>query len=327
MCARTKVTVSKDKVDVDVPVPGIAAHGKQRRVAAAPAVFWAAVGAIFLGFAAWVLVRWILGGGLHQVPAGGQMSPARTVVLWIVQGIIIAADVGIAGLIIRRARREGRIGFDAALFFGYLSAFWMDPVADDRNLVVTFNPHALNVSSWGSYLPGWHGPAGQAETIFSAGVFAYALLAFWAWLPWLFVCWITKQRPQWGSTRTLVLTAVVAVATEAVLEIAWVLTGMYSWQSGAPFALFGGHWYQVPLFELLLIPLLISAPPVIILYRAKRAGADAWPVRGTNRTWLRVLATAGFVQAAMLAYLVAVVVWTTVFPSHVPADTPLYLQL
>lgn len=128
-----------------------ARDGSRRR---APVVAWAALGALALALEVWVLARWALDSGLHPIPDRGSVSGVRGAVLWIWQALVVSVLAASAWYAVRTCRREGRMSMFAALFVGYLTAFWLDPLANLQRQAISYTDAALHVVAWGPYLPG-----------------------------------------------------------------------------------------------------------------------------------------------------------------------------
>ncbi|MBC2878043.1 MULTISPECIES: spirocyclase AveC family protein [Streptomyces] len=214
-----------------------------------------------------------------------------------------------------------------ALYFGFFTCFWLDPLTNYWELGYVVNRYALNVTTWGPYFPGWNSPdsSSQAVTIFAAGGLAWGLGPVWILIPWAIVRRLTENRPHWGMYRVLVVALLGSALAELILEAPWALTGTYRWRVGGSWDLFAGHWYHVPLFEIALASIVFSVPVVMLLYRAQRKETEVWPLRGSSSTGLRLLAASGFTQALTVVYLFSLSVAVAFSPVHVPADTPPYL--
>jgi Spirocyclase AveC-like len=322
-------------------VPGGARHQAVRVTSppsqswASPAAGFAAAGTLAIGFAAWILGRWAVDGGAHAVPFYGyQISPDRAALTWAQQATAGALVLLIGVALVRRSRASGRVSLDLAMFAGYFLCFWQDPISNFARLNVVFNHYALNVASWGPYIPWWHGPdpGYQAETILGAGVFTYALIILWVWLQDALTARIARWRPGWGWARLLPACFVAGVLADALIEGIWLNTGSYAYLAPfGPLTLFGGHWYEYPVLNTAVIVTAFLTTPVVVMRHNERAHHTTPLIfRGTEQMSrrlagaVRILAAAGFVNMIMLAYMI-VLVALSVKGGPAPSGIPGYL--
>jgi hypothetical protein len=116
-------------------------------------------------------------------------------------------------------------------------------------------------------------------------------------------------RPQLG-TFGLLLVGFVAAMVMDLLEIAWLLLGSYGYVGGHPsVTLFSGHYYQLPLYEPVLVAGVFVLPFSALLYFRDDKGRS-WVERGIDsvkatsrqKTALRFLAVAGFSNIVVFVY-------------------------
>ncbi|WP_172388110.1 spirocyclase AveC family protein [Streptomyces sp. MNP-20] len=295
------------------------------------ATAWAAVGLAFLAFQAWVFARWLADGNLHAVrPAGHHISTGRQIFLWSLQATVALALIACAVHVVRQCRRQGRITYDAALFTGYLTTAWQDPILNYTGLAVLENRYALNLTSWGPYLPGWHGQPGQAVTVLAGSGAAYGLFILWYWIGTFILARIPRRRPRWRPL-TLLAATVLACLCAGLVVVPWTLAGAWSWTSAfAGPVLFAGHWYQVPLAELVLLPLLCTTPVVWMAALAREHTTEPHLFRGSEhwtphtRPAVRLLAGIGLANATVFLYYASIALLTTGGGTPAP-DTPGFL--
>jgi Spirocyclase AveC-like len=297
--------------------------------APSPAGIWAGLGVIFLLIEAWVLARWVQDGGLRSLPAHGELSPTRAFVIWAWQVMLVLSVLGSLWFAVWTCRRESRLSAFAVLYIGYLTSFWLGPLFNFRDRAVVVSSHTLNVGTWGPYIPGWHGPLPdrQTEAILAVGGPAWGLVVWWGFLTFFVLNRIARHRPGWGLPVQLLVTVPIAIVIELALEVPWALTGTFSWSSGTSLALFPGHWYQLPLYEVLLVMAAFCLPTAVMIYRARQRNTDISILRGSNRVSVRLLAGVGYAQLTVLLYMVAVIVSVALSPGPPPPDTPEHLRL
>ncbi|MFD3523095.1 spirocyclase AveC family protein [Streptomyces sp. NPDC058653] len=294
---------------------------------------WAALGVICLVAQAWVLGRWLFDGGLLTLSwnAAEDVSTVRRWVFVAGQCAIVAGVGGCAVWIVRDALRRGEVTVHAALFLGYGTAHWLDPVLNwDRGGFA--NNHAtVHVAGWGPYLPGWHGPDTLPQPLLYATGLFFPLLILWIWAGAGMVRWLRRRRPRWGRARlALALLAPVAVM-DAVAESLLIRTGAYSYAGAAPeLSLFGGHWYQFPIAEMVLSAALFVIPTVLLTGIADTSHRGGGLFQGDTfrrpglRVAVRLLSGIGYAHLSLLLWLTSV----SLFLTHptAPLDTPSFLR-
>lgn len=302
---------------------------------ASPVALWSALGAGVLLFQAVVLGRWIAAGGLHAVPDGDyRISTGRAVLTWIGQGLMFAIIVTCVAVVTYRSRKAREITFDATIVIGFGLSFWLAPLSNARDLVAIGNRYALNVSTWGPYLPGWHGPAPhlQVETVVAASILMYIPVITWVWAQLWLMTRISRRHPEWGMVRLTPIFLLTGALLDAIFEIVLVAgLGMYNYPSAnQQLALFGGHWYQIPLGHVI-AGILLSTPTAMVWHYANRHGGDIPLFRGTTafparaRNWLRVLSGIGFTNLVMFGWMLISMNTTLLGTDPMPADMPGWL--
>ncbi|WP_280391299.1 spirocyclase AveC family protein [Nocardia brasiliensis] len=293
----------------------------------APAFVWAGIGALFAVAELWVLGRWAAD-GVHAVPAGGEMSTARATLLWIWQALVSAGLAGSLWYSVRTSRHDGKVSVFAALFVGFLTSAWLDPLTNYRDRTLVFNTRIPNVTSWGPYFPGWNGPAPEyeAQTLLAMNCFFFGLNIWWVYLTYVLLQRVIKNRPGLGAVAQSAAAAGIALALVAVFEPICARLGNYSWNTTTRFALFAGHWYQVPLYEIAAAALIVGAPGAVMIHRARSHNREVYFLRGSDNSLVRLLAGVGFVHLTMLVYFVTIIIAAALGTGAPPADTPDYLR-
>jgi hypothetical protein len=304
------------------------------RTRVTPARIWAGLGVVFLAVQAWVLGRWILGAGVHVTfDRNADISVGRAAAVWGVQGLVAAAVIVAVVVLVRQCRRARRLTFDAAITIGFTLSAWVDPLLIYLKPVYFFNYYSLQFNpDWAPYLPGWDHPGLHqpiTPVVFPSGL-GFTVLITCVWIQWWLTNWVAQRRPHWGTPRILAACILAGLAVVFALEQVGIRIGSYTY----PFAiqslsLWGGHWYQYPVTEMISWTLLFTAVTMMrhtlhthgstpYIFR----GADIEP--GRRSTWMRLLAGIGFTTALMLAYVI-VNDALAFLGGPVPADTPSYL--
>jgi hypothetical protein len=186
-------------------------------------------------------------------------------------------------------------------------------------------PNALNVVSWGPYIPGWHGPnaTGQVET-FAAGVPTfYMLIIVWYWPVYALVRRVTSAHPEWSLARMVGLVVVIGVVVELLAEIVWLASGTYTYTLGP--SLFSGEARQQPLLQAGTFAYL-SLLPVMMKLLADRRGREVAIFRGGTllppRMWnsARLRAGSGFTNVICIGFLANTGLFAALGPRHLHAS-------
>jgi len=127
------------------------------RRAVVPIKWWAAFGALWLAFMAYVLVSWITGPFFERVPVGAHDPPQyMKVFLTFLQVTMLPAMAGCWWwFVVRPWRRDGRLSVDSALVIAYSTLFFQDPLSNVYGHWITYNAWSFNRGSWVNDVPGW----------------------------------------------------------------------------------------------------------------------------------------------------------------------------
>ena len=270
-------------------------------------VYWGCFAVLCLAVQAWVFARWAAGGGLHAYHSGGyEMSAARRVTTHLLQ----AADILVIGALAvwhwRQSRALGRVNLQAALLAGLTTTFWTSPYAGSYRYAAGNNRYDLNVISWGPYLPGWHGEFPAIESLVMQ--LAFPLFQVWIVTALALTQFVRRRRPQWSRTKTLTAIALAFLVLDPLLTQTYTRLGGFSYPRALPhLTLFEGHWYQTPLSSVFGVIFFYVVPVTAMVLYAREgeeihlfAGSLNLPAR--SQPWIRLLAGAGAMNAATLAF-------------------------
>ncbi|MEW2581518.1 spirocyclase AveC family protein [Streptomyces syringium] len=283
-----------------------------------------------------VFGRWIGDGGLRSAQRNDlPVSASREILILLGQaGVALVVLVSIL-VVARQCRYERTVSFDAALLVGWGAAVWLGPAFNYRHVNGVFNLHAVNISSWGPYLPGWDPPRPDlaTEAVLAGAMIAYLAMNLWMWGQRWCLRPLRDRIASWSRPRILLVLIAAGALVDLILELLFVgVFGAYAF-IGANWrlSLFGGHWYQLPVTTLLLDGILLSTPMTLMLYQAARQGTTVHIFQGEEtftapkRRWLRLLAGIGFVNILWATYLALTnLVPVAVGSDPVPTDTPAY---
>ncbi|MBF6055022.1 spirocyclase, AveC family [Streptomyces eurocidicus] len=254
------------------------------------------------------------------------------VITWTEQWLMIVGVVGLSVYMWFQCRRQGSVTFWATIVWGNLFTWWLSPVMAYVEPSPIANRYALNVVSWGPYLPGWHTPRPELhiETFFAAQMFMFPLIVLWVGMQLVCLNHVTRRFPHWSVRRMLPVFFLTGVVSDIVVEGFFVpLTGAYAYPRALhELSLFGGHWYQMPLINIVLGACLLCSPETFMVWISQRRGTTVHIFRGSEhlapraRSTLRILAGIGLANVVMLVYTALVGAVPLLGTGAVPADTP-----
>jgi hypothetical protein len=304
------------------------------RTRATPARVWAGVGVVFLVFQAWVLGRWVIGTGVHVTfDRNADISVGHAAVLWGLQGLVAGGVIVVVVVLVRQCRRERRLTFDTAITIGFTLCAWQDPLLLYFKPTYFVNQYLVQFNlNWAPYFPGWSRPDNPQSitTVICPSGLSYPILMTAIWIQCLLTNWVAQWRPHWGIPRILAASFLASSVVVCACEAVAIGTGTYSYPwSIQSLSLWGGHWYQYPLTEM--ISLAIFFTVIAIMRHTLHAhgttphifrGAETEP--GRRSTWMRLLAGVGLVNTLMLFYVI-VNDALAFLGDPIPIDTPSYL--
>jgi hypothetical protein len=298
-------------------------------------VGWAVVGAVCSAVAAWVYLRWLLGGDAVQVDPGPDpiTSGTERAALAFQIAVPTLAVVTVA-VLVRRCLAERRLTLDAMIAIGWVLSWWHDPLINWQQPAVLYNASLVNLGSWVEHVPFWSNDAanGLPEPVLVIG-------AIYVWLGLGFgvigAAAMRRARRRWptlGVVSTVLVGFVAVFAVELVLELIAIRTELVAYPSAiAEFTLWAGQTHQVPLYAQALWSMTLTATAALrfLLDDHGRSfverGVEGTGATGRWTTALRLLAVIGFVHVAALAYDAAM---NATVPFADPAEAyPTYLRL
>ncbi|WP_424639434.1 spirocyclase AveC family protein [Embleya sp. AB8] len=288
-----------------------------------------------IAFQLWVFGRWAADGGFRAVASSGyEISSGRAAVTWAAQIAIGLTALVLGVVLVRSAWRARQVTLNLALFAGFMLSFWQSPLFNYEQRAIVLNRYALNVATWGPYIPGWNSPApqAQAESLLGLSGASFGLLLFWPWAQ----DWVTRRiaewRPGWSWGRLLPVSLAAGVVTAALIEVIWMNTGLYAYATPLRgLTLFAGHWYGLPLLFPVVAALLIATPVVVLRHYARLHGTEVYLFRGSERLGrrtgqtLRLLSGVGLANIQLLCYFAANVLIAHALGGSTPTDMPSYL--
>jgi hypothetical protein len=291
---------------------------------------WATVGAAFLAFGAYMMIRWFFSDDFEQTPHGP--TPLPTHMRW---AINIGQPLGLAlflycawRFVIKPWKRDGLLSFDGMFMLGGISFFLFDAIAGYFQPYFMYNSYLLNHGNWFGFFPGWHQPnAGQyAETPLFAGtwyVYGILLIAIWGCK---IMGGIRARFPRLGNFGLVMTMYAIWIVVDFVLEILCILAGFYVYPGAIEgLTLFHGHYYQFPIYEGLLWSGCWTGLTCVRFFRDDKGrtiadrGVDDLKVGAKRKNGIQLLALIGLMQTIFWTYNIFVAV-INASSSEWPAD-------
>jgi hypothetical protein len=277
-----------------------------------PAAVWATIGGLFLVFEVYLLGAWLLSGP-ERTPIGPDPLPGWmeiAVRAFEIGGLIAFAAVFYL-VIIRPFRRLGRLSADGILALALITLWWQDPLSDYFVPWFTYNTAFTNWGSWLGHVPGVLLP--NAERFADSPVWTlpmYLYLVFGSTiLGCAFMRWARRRWPGLSTVGLIGVTALFFFTFDLTLESIcmrlgfWAYPGAISWLT-----MFHGHYYQLPLTEVLIITPWWTSFTCIRYFKNDKGetlaerGLERLRVQGKRRTGVRFLALVGIYNIAFLAF-------------------------
>lgn len=279
-----------------------------------PVHVWSALGAGFLLLNIYVMGRWFLSGPTPtpsgETPLPGWMSvtiQTFNILSWVIGAVTVWI------FLIRPWIRDRKISIDGMLILVFPFVWWQDMLANYTTSQVSYNSAAFNFGSWYGFIPGWLSPSDNrmAEPL-------WVIPAYWYWfvgstaIAVAAMQWARRKWPNVSNVRLVLTCYLVMVLFDAVVETIWLRMGMYSYMSGIDWlTLFHGHYYQFPIYEVILLAASMCAIACVRFFRDDRGctiaerGVYEVTKKRSGRFILRFLALVGIMNLAYFGYNLA----------------------
>lgn len=300
---------------------------------ARPALWWAAIGGLFVALALYIFGSWIASDDFTRTkPGPDKLGTSTKIFLQGFQWLSVVMAVLIVVIVVRQSRRERRLSFDAMLVIAWVSVYWQDPLINYARTGFFYNSHFVNFGSWTEHIPGWMSPNGHLlpEPLAFVGALyfwlgpAASLLTFWVMRR------AKARRPELGVLGLLATAWLVMVVLDLFAELIWVRTNLYAYSGTVHgLSIWGGHRFQFPLYESVLWPMMWTAMGALKYFRDDRGrtvverGIDQVRAVRSHAT-LRTLAIVGFANVAMIIYTIPMV-FMSLHNDATPTGYPSYM--
>jgi hypothetical protein len=276
-----------------------------------PVLLWSGIGALFVLFAGYVYVSWIVSGNATPVGPGPDPIPWGTRLAMTAFQIAcpLLALVAIV-YVVRKSLRERQLCVEAAIVIGSAIAWWHDPLINWFRPVLFYNAGLLNFGNWTENIPGWLSPGARlmAEPVLMIGmIYIWMPLAMGSIARWA-MGRARHRRPTLGPVRTFCAGWLAVYVIEFPLEIFAVHHGLVGYPASIPGAtLWAGQTVQIPLYGPILWSLVLSSSGALMFFRNRngqiRVEAGMVTLRWAGprvKGLLRVLAVTGFLHVVAI---------------------------
>lgn len=273
---------------------------------------WAGVGAMFVVFILYLLIRWVTGPYFTNVPPGPTPAPSGLKVFWVAYQIAggFAAVFMAWRFVIRPWRANGEPSTDGLLVIGGSLLWFQDPLSDYFSPWFTYNSHLWNMGSWVSYYPGWVSHSSPGQQVPEPLMATCAYIYIWALLAMAGCAVLRRMHRKWPRLTPVQLLSgclVFMTVFDAVLEgVIWMPLGFYQEAAAGDAIFHADKYYALPWWEPILTGVLFTMFAGLRYYKndvgetiAER-GISKLPVSKRRKNWLRVFAMIGVTQLGML---------------------------
>jgi len=275
-----------------------------------PVTWWAFLGALLMAGQAFIFIRWFFSDDIRNISPGVTPVPTWMKITLVVSCVAIA--VACFYLLWRWAikpwRRTGELTALGAFGIGTCTMFWQDPLQNQIAPWFSWNHWLPNVGSWANQIPGISQPnaTGLGDPLYLTATgfvvfyFGCAILGCWVMNK------VKERRPGIGAPWLILASIVVCTVGLGVIELFWMRAGAYVYPDSIPsLTLFSGHYYQIPLYEIVIDGIIGASMSWVVFFRNDKGetvmerGINDLKISPAKKAWMRILA---FAVAANLLF-------------------------
>ena len=304
---------------------------------------WALVGAGFITFMLYVVYRWVTAPyfGPTELAAGVEVPlhfkiGVRTVEI----GMSLVWSYFIYTQLWKPIRQTGQPNTAGLLGIAFFFAIFWDPSMNWIQQGCVYNPYAFNLGFLSGEIPGWMSPrANLLPEPLLAWSGGYPGFLLWMTLGGLAAMRFVKARIPAISNVKLALCGIFAsMVIDMVLESLLIrYSGIYAYPGSIrSLSLWGGHWYQFPLYEAVFFGGWVGVTSVLLYFKDDKG--LTWVERGVEKMdfckgsnfrkgLVRAVAVIGFCQVVELIIYVLPMPLITANADPFPDDTPAFFTV
>lgn len=305
---------------------------------AAPVKTWACIGAVFLAFIFWVIYNWVTAPyfGPTELAPGVEVPINFKIGVWAVTiGMGLVWLYLIWSQIIQPIRKTGQPNTLGLLGIAFFVAIFWDPSMNWIQVGCVYNPYAPNLGFLSAEIPGWLSPNGHLlpEPLLT---WAGGYPGFLLWMTFGGLATMRFMKARFPGISNVALSACgifAAMVVDLVLESLLIrFSGIYAYPGSIrALSLWGGHWYQFPIYECL-FGAWVGCTSVLVYFKDDKG--RTWVERGVEKlemcknsnfrqSIVRLVAVIGFCSVVeVILYVLPMPLFTAnadPFPDDLPA--------
>jgi hypothetical protein len=296
----------------------LTAPGGERLAAATPKKtraisWWAALGAGFLAFAAYLIIVWLAAGEAHRVTTGDTPLPgAMKVALWIQQWGLFAGMLALIWFKALKPRlRTGSFTFDGLMVLTFALMWWSDPLYNYFTPGFNYNAYFVNLGSWVGHVPGWMSPNPTQipqPLLWLPGVYTCAFFLMVIIVNWIFRA-TRKRYPSMSIVSMCAVAFVPMMVVGTLWEALFMVMGSHQYGSSIhEVTLNAGHYYAFPVYQGITASLLYTTWGAMRFFKDETGysfaerGIERLDVSAPVKGWMRFFAVSGAITAIFFAF-------------------------
>jgi len=301
---------------------------------------WAFIGAIFIVFIAYVVYQWVTAPYFGRTPlAEGIEVPLNfkigVHVVEVGMGLVWAYLIWTQ--IIKPIRQTGQPNTAGLLGIAFFVAIFWDPSMNWIQQGCVYNAYAFNLGFLSGEIPGWMSPRPnllpEPLLAWSGG---YPGFLLWMTFGGLAAMRFVKARfPGISNVKLAICGIFASMMVDMVLESLLIrFSGIYAYPGSIrSLSLWGGHWYQFPIYEAICFGGWVGFTSVLLYFKDDKG--RTWVERGVEKmsfcknsnfrqSMVRLVAIIGFCQVVELIIYVLPMPLITANADPFPEDTPAF---
>lgn len=304
---------------------------------------WFLVGCGFLLFMAYVAFQWVTapGFGPTKLPEGVEVPMQYKIGVRAVEiGMSLVWLYFIYTQIVKPIRQTGQPNTLGLCGIGFFFAIFWDPSMNWIQQGCVYNPYAFNLGFLSNHIPGWMSPRAELlpePLIGWAG--GYPGFLIWGCLFGLAAMrWVKARFPTINNVKLSIAGVLAVMLFDMVLECILIRgTGIYAYPGSIrALSLWGGHWYQFPIYEAIFFGGWWGLCAVLLYFKDDKG--LTWVERGVEKIdmckrsnfkkgMMRAIAVIGFCQTIELIIYVLPMPLITANADPFPDDTPAFFTV